>query len=137
MKAHTILMFGLLALLLTGCGNAGMFLSSNSTEVQLKEGNYKIVATNVTGEADQAYLFGVSYSWGITTNSIGLIPLGGSDLIYKEAREQLWGAFEQAHFPVEGKRLALVNVQYDSETTNFGIYTQAKVTITADVIEFD
>lgn len=137
MKPLNILLIGVVSVLILGCGHAGMFLASNTTQVNLKEGNYRVIATNVTGEASHAYLLGVSYSWGITTNAFGLIPIGGSSAIYKNAREQLWSNFEEDEYPVEGKSLALINVQYDSETTNFGIYTRAKVTLTADVIEFE
>lgn len=110
-----------------------MFVASNSTEVQLQQ----IVATNVTGTAESAYILGGSYSWGMVTNSMGLIPLKGSKTLYKDAREQLWTTFEAQHAPVEGRKLALVNIQYDAGTTNFVLYTKAKVTITADVIEFE
>ncbi|MEQ8523170.1 MAG: hypothetical protein RIB15_00640 [Gracilimonas sp.] len=137
MKSYTLLALLVSVLLFTGCGNAGMFVASNSTEVQLKEGNYTIVAKNVTGTAESAYILGGSYSWGMATNSMGLIPLDGSKTLYKDARENLWTNFEAQNSPAEGRKLALVNIQYDSGTTNFVLYTKAKVTITADVIEFE
>lgn len=103
----------------------------------MREGNYHIVAKNVTGSAKSAFILGVSHSWGITTQSFGLIPLKGSKTLYKDAREALWTTFEEKHTSVEGKKLALVNVQYDAATTNYIFYTQATITITADVIEFE
>ncbi len=132
------LLFALFAFsFLSGCGNSGAFIASNSTEVQLREGNYHIVAKNVTGSAKSAFILGGSHSWGIATQSFGLIPLKGSKTLYKDAREALWTTFEEKHTSVEGKKLALVNVQYDAATRNYILYTQAKITITADVIEFE
>lgn len=137
MKRHSLLSLFLLSFLFTGCGNSGVFISTNSTQVQLQEGNYQIVAKNITGSAKSAYLLGGSVSWGITTNSFGLIPLRGSKTLYKNAREQLWTIFEQQYGPVNGKKLALVNIQYDAATSNYLFYTDAEITITADVIEFE
>lgn len=137
MKSYTILSLLMVTLLFAGCGNAGVFVASNSTEVQLQEGNFTIAAKNITGSAETAYLFGVSYSWGMATNSMGLIPIGGTKTLYKDAREALWNNFETEYSSVEGRKLALVNIQYDAATSNFILYTGAKVTITADVIEFE
>tara|TARA_R110002096_G_scaffold52194_1_gene136128 strand:- start:2774 stop:3187 length:414 start_codon:yes stop_codon:yes gene_type:complete len=137
MKSYLIIILIALAFLLTGCGNTGMFVASNSTEVQLKEGNYTIVAKNVTGTSEISYLIGASYSWGIATNSVGIIPLDRNKMIYKEARESLWDNFEKQGESIEGRSLALINIQYDSNTTNFLVYTKASVSITADIIEFE
>lgn len=133
------LLFGLLvfSFIISGCGNSGAFIASNSTEVQLSEGNYHIVAKNVTGSAKSAFILGGSHSWGIATQSFGLIPLEGSKTLYKDAREALWTTFEEEYTSVEGKKLALVNIQYDAATTNYILYTHAEITITADVIEFE
>lgn len=133
---QTILTLLTLGILLTGCGNSGAFIAGNSTQVQLKEGNYEIIAKNITGSAETAYILGLSHSWGITTQSFGLIPVKGTKTLYKDAREELWNLFEEQYSAVEGRQLALVNVQYDAATTNFILYTHARITITADVIEF-
>jgi hypothetical protein len=125
------------AFIVTGCGNSGAFLATHATQVQLGEGNYQIVAQNVTGSAQNAAILGLSHSWGLTTQSYGLIPLKGSKMMYKDAREALWTSFEELYGSAGGRKLALVNVQYDAATTNYIFYTQAKITITADVIEFD
>lgn len=136
MKSYTFIILMAVAFLLTGCGNAGMFVASNSTEVQLKEGNYTILAKNVTGTSETSYLFGASYSWGVATNSVGIIPLDGNKMLYKEARESLWDNFEKQGESIEGRTLALINIQYDSNTSNFVVFTKASVSITADIIEF-
>jgi hypothetical protein len=137
MKSYTFIILMAVAFLLTGCGNAGMFMASNSTEVQLKERNYTIVAKNVTGTSETSYLLGASYSWGVATNSIGIIPLDRNKMLYKEARESLWDNFEKQGESIEGRTLALINIQYDSNTANFIVYTKASVSITADIIEFE
>lgn len=137
MKPHSLLILLAAGLLLSACGHSGAFIASNSTQVQLQEGNYHIIAKNVTGSAESAYVLGISTSWGITTSSFGLIPLSGSKTLYKDAREELWTVFEEKYTPVENGKLALVNIQYDAATTNYLLYTKAKITITADVIEFE
>lgn len=137
MKNYSLFTLLIFSLFITGCGNSGAFIASNTTEVQLSEANYNIVAINVTGSAESAYILGGSHSWGLTTQSFGLIPLEGSKTLYKDAREDLWNTFEEQYSAVEGRKLALVNVQFDAATINYFVYTHAKITITADVIEFE
>lgn len=135
-KLILILLLTLAALTAAGCASAGMFPSANVTEVQLQRGNFKIVARNVTGEAEAGYLFGSSFSLGMSTNTFALFRVSGSGMLYKEALENLWKNFEASNGAIEGKRLALVNVRYDSEALNLFVYTQPKVMIRADVVEF-
>jgi len=119
-----------------GCASSGMFPSTNVTEVQLQRGNFKIVARNVSGEAEAGYLVGSSFSLGIYTNTLAVYRISGTGMLYKEALENLWKNYEATNGPVEGKSLALINVRYDSEALNLIVYTQPKVMIRADVIEF-
>lgn len=138
MKIRILSILALGLLVFSGCTNTGAFIATNSTQVELSEGNYTIVAKNVTGSAEASYIIGASTSWGVTTNVSGLFKLdGSSDMLYKDARENLWKAYEAEHGAVEGKKLALVNVQYDADTKNFIIYTKGKITMTADVVEFE
>tara|TARA_R110000868_G_scaffold37111_14_gene131656 strand:- start:69102 stop:69515 length:414 start_codon:yes stop_codon:yes gene_type:complete len=123
--------------ILTGCSNSGAFIATNSTTVELSEANYIISAKSVTGFAESSYLIGVSTSWGIATNANGLFKLKGTETLYKDAREDFWNKYEADHGSIEGRKLALVNVQFDSQTKNFVVYTYAKVTMTADVVEFE
>ncbi len=57
-------------------------------------------------------------------------------MLYKEALENLWKNYETANGPVEGKRLALINVRYDSDALNLIVYTQPKIIVRADIVEF-
>jgi hypothetical protein len=50
--------------------------------------------------------------------------------------EDLWSSFEAQHGPAEGRRLALVNVRYDSDATNLLLYSDLTLAIRADVVEF-
>jgi len=124
------------ALTLIGCASSGMFPSANLTDVQLQRGNFKIVAHNVSGESEAGYLFGESFPMGMATNTLAAFRVSGSGMLYKEALENLWKNYEATYGAVEGKRLALVNVRYDSEALNLLIYTRPKVMIRADVVEF-
>ena len=137
MKIRILSLLLLGTIVLSGCSNMGMFIASNSTQVELSEANYTLVATNVTGSAEAAYIIGVSNSWGLTTNVSGLFKMAGSsETLYKDARENLWKAYEAEHGSAEGKKLALVNIQYDADTKNFFVYTKGKITMTADIVEF-
>lgn len=137
MKLYTILSLFVLSFFVTGCGNSGAFLAANLTEVQLHKNNYQLKALNVTGTAEAAHILGVSHSFGLTTQTFGLIPLKGSETLYKDAREDLWRSYNEMYESPEGKSLALVNVEYDGATINYLLYTKARVTITADVVEFE
>ena len=124
------------AFLLSSCANTGMFLAMNNTAVELSESNYEIVATNVFGEAEAGYLLGLSFSAGAATNTFALARVSGSGMLYMEALENLWKDYEKTHSSVIGKKLALVNVRYDSDALNLILYTKAKISIRADVVEF-
>ena len=137
MRTKLLLTLLVAASLFTGCSNSGAFIATNATQVQLDNGDYKIVAKNITGEAESSYILGLSYSRGLISDSFGLIRLDGSTTLYKDAREELWNNFEAEYGPVEGRKLALVNVQFDGDNSNFILYTNCKVTIIADVIEFE
>lgn len=124
------------AILLSGCASSGLFFSMNNTAVELSENNYEIVATNVSGEAEAGYILGFSFSAGAATNTLALARVSGSGMIYMEALENLWKNYEEKHGSVIGKKLALVNVRYDSDALNLILYTKAKISIRADVVEF-
>lgn len=125
------------ALLLTGCTNSGAFLAANQTIVNLEEGNYSIAATNVTGEAQAGYILGLSYSTGLTANTLALARVDGTDKLYTDALENLWSNYEAEHGEVENGTLALANVRYDSDILNLILYTQVKITVRADIVEFN
>ncbi|MGM0589505.1 MAG: DUF6567 family protein [Bacteroidota bacterium] len=137
-RLNLIITLVISAVLVSACGNSGAFLASNTTEVHLKEANYNIVATNMSGMAETSYVIGASVSWGPTTNSYGLIPLGEATTtsLYKDAQDELWANIREAVGDIENRQLALVNVRYDASTANYFFYTWAKITVTADVIEF-
>lgn len=133
---------GLLAVLLgsltlTGCINSGAFYAANVTSVELGEDNYRIVATNVHGQAESGYLLGLSGSQGGYATTFALFRVQGDGLLYKAAVENLWAQFEAEHGPVGNRRLALVNVQFDADASNYlGIYSKSVVSVRADIVEF-
>jgi hypothetical protein len=124
------------ALLISGCSNVGQFLSANLTDVSLDEGNYEIVAKNVYGTAKASYLLGFSMSGGYASGTFALVRVSGTGMLYKEALEELWKNYEKDHGEVEGKKLALVNVRYDSDVLNLILYTELTIAIRADIVEF-
>ncbi len=125
-----------LGLAAAGCSTGGMFVAGNVTDVQLNKGNYKILARGVSGEATAGYLFGFSMPMGMATNTFAVARVGGTGMLYKEALDNLWKNFEAAHGSAEGKKLALINVHYDSDALNLFVYTQPRIILRADVVEF-
>lgn len=126
----------LLIFLATGCSSSGQFSSVNLTNVELSENNYRIVATSVSGEATAGYLLGISFGNGSNQATLALVRVKGEGLLYKEALENLWDNFEQEYGSPEGRKLALVNVRYDTDNLNLLVYTKPKISIRADIVEF-
>lgn len=119
-----------------GCATGGLFAAANLTDVRLQTGNFKVLARGVTGEATAGYLLGVTVPAGMVTNTIALARVEGTGMLYKEALDGLWKNFQLAHGPAEGKKLALINVHYDSDALNLLVYTKARLMVSADVVEF-
>lgn len=125
-----------LVVTLTGCISSGAFLSGNLTDVQLKEANYEIVATDVHGSASAGYLFGVSGGLGPSSTAFALVRVRGDGQLYQAALANLWANIESEYGQVKGDKLALVNVRYDVDALNLFVYTQPTLTVRADVVKF-
>ena len=138
MKLFYLPMFVIMScvIIFISCSNNGMFVGVNQTNVELSEANYKIVASNIMGQSRAGYLIGFSASFGSSTQTFALARIDGTGMLYKEALEDLWLKFEAEHGKIEGRKLALANVRYDSESLNLVLYTGVKVFIRADVVEF-
>lgn len=140
MKAKFFTPVFLLAMVIicSSCATSGLFTSAHITNVELSESNYKIVAKNVKGEAEAKYLLGFSGAFRGEMQTLALVRIAGEGLLYQQAMENLWKNFETRHSQtVEGRKLALVNVRYDSDALNvLLLYTKPKISIRADVIEF-
>ncbi|HET6569558.1 MAG TPA: DUF6567 family protein [Rhodothermales bacterium] len=123
---------------LTGCVTTGAFNSANLTNVELSQDNYRVVATNVSGEAEATYLLGLSAAMGMEMQTFALVRLSGNGMLYKAALDSLWRNFEARYGPVTDRALALVNVRYDSDALNvLGLFTRPRIGIRADVVEFN
>ena len=121
---------------LTGCFNSGRFLSTNVTDVKLSEANYNIIATDVTGNSRAGYILGLSFGSGADVGTTAVARVNGTGMLYQEALESLWQNFEKDHGPREDRRIAFVNVHYDTDILNLLFYTEVKLFIRADVVEF-
>jgi hypothetical protein len=60
----------------------------------------------------------------------------GTGMLYQEALSDLWKNVEEKYGDVEGKSLALINIRYDSDCLNLILFTQAKVIVRADIVQF-
>lgn len=125
-----------LSLLFAGCGSTGLTASGHVTNVQLTNPNFRVVATNVSGEASSEAVLGISYGFGMSTTQMALIPLTKDRMLYKTAMRKLWSGFEASNGAIANRRLALVNVRYDSESLNLFFYTKVTTVVVADVVEF-
>jgi len=127
----------LATLTFTGCISSGAFYAANITSVELGEDNFAIVATNVTGQSEAGYILGLSGSQGGYATTFALFRVEGDGLLYKAAVEDLWANFAERNGPVENRKLALVNVQFDADASNYlGLYTKSVVSVRADIVEF-
>lgn len=131
-----VLLFGL-AVLSTGCASSGLTASSHVTNVQLTNPNFHIVATSVSGEASSKGVLGVSVGFGMAASQMSIIPLTKDRMLYRAAMKDLWANFEKQNGPVANRRLALVNIRYDSECLNLFLFTRLTSNIVADVVEFE
>jgi len=113
-----------------------MFLSANVTNVRLSEDNYDIVAMNITGSSKAGYILGLTYAPGGQVSTTAIARVMGTGMLYQEALENLWENYEKEHGSREGKKIALVNVHYDTDILNLILYTEVKLFIRADVVEF-
>jgi hypothetical protein len=136
MKTKIILILSAAAMIFTSCTTNGMFASMSQTNVTLAEPNYEITAANIKGEASAGYLIGISYAMGPTAGTLALVRIQGDGLLYDKAIENLWENYKAKHGSIEGKKLALTNVRYDTDMINLLLYTKATVSIRADVVEF-
>jgi hypothetical protein len=123
--------------LLYSCTAGGAFLAHNTTSIELSDSNYQIVAKNLEGSSKAEYLIGMSYSSGFIATTFALVRVGGSAKLYDDAVRNLWDNYREKYGDTEGKKLALVNVRYDTDILNLFVYTQTKLYLNADVIEFE
>ena len=138
MKTLTLTFFlCFLMLFFYACSSTGVTASSHVTNVQLTSPNFRLVKANVTGEASSEAILGLSFSFGMATSQMAIIPLSKERMLYQAAMKRLWESFEATNGPVSGRRLALTNLRYDSDCLNVLVYTKAKTIIVADVVEFE
>lgn len=136
-KSRVSALIAVAGLLISGCASTGLTASSHLTNVQLHDANYRVVATNVSGEASSEALLGFSIGIGFGATQVALIPLDKNRLLYGTAMKSLWDNFESKHGPVVNRRLALVNMRYDSDALNLFFYTKVSTVLVADVVEFE
>lgn len=95
-------------------------MPSTETQVSLTHGNYKMIKAGAEGR---------SYGFRFL---LGIIPITAPSSA--SARADLYRNLDQ---PVNGKSIALVNVQEDRSTTWLLLFSIPKLVITGDVVEFN
>lgn len=136
MKQYYFAWFVIIPLLLSSCTTSGTFISSHRTSVELSDNNYNIVTESARGSSEATYLFGVSYSYGIVSQSISVARISGSPFLYQEALDDLWDHVYREYGDIKGEQLALTNVRYDSDILNLFLVSKIKLSVRADVIRF-
>jgi len=132
-----VAMLMVVSMCLCSCASTGVTASSHLTNVELGDPNFRIIATNVSGQASSKALLGFSLGVGLGTSQVALIPLNENRLLYGTAMKSLWDNFEASHGPAGNRRLALVNMRFDSEALNLVVYTKVTTVVVADVVEFE
>lgn len=118
LKKHVAVLF-VGALLLAGCGSTGSMPQSTGTDVSLRGNNYKIVKAGARGESSGFYL-------------LGFIPIVSPN--YADAKSSLYQSVGQS---LEGRSVALANQTHDRSTLYVILFSIPKITITADIVEFN
>jgi hypothetical protein len=131
-----VLPVALLVAALSGCASAGIFPAAHVSAVDLRDGNFQVVAVNVGGEAQAGYILGVSAAIFGEMRTVALARVMGTGRLYQEALADLWANFERQHGSAPGRSLALVNIRFDSEALNLILFTRPTVSVRADVVEF-
>lgn len=104
-----------ICIMATGCSMTGGYIGhSIQTEVQLGQANFDVVKS-ITGEAQADYYFGIGPSQ--------------QDLLAQAERNMI------AKAGLRGSQ-ALVNVTTDIKRTGFLIWSQKKVYVSAEVVQF-
>lgn len=127
----------MLAGVLMSCASTGLTTSGHVTNVQLTNPNFRVVATNVSGGASSKALLGVSVGFGMAASQLSIIPLTKDRKLYELAMRDMWSNFERSYGPPGKRRLALVNLRYDSESLNLFVFTRLTTNVVADVVEFE
>jgi len=130
-----LLLIGCTAVL-SGCATTGAYDAASITNVELSEGNYEVVATDVRGEASAGYILGLSFAAARQQQTLALARVSGTGELYGTALRDLWANFEDEHGSAEGRQLALTNVRTDTDALNLILYTSPTLSIRADVVEF-
>jgi hypothetical protein len=117
----TILVTGVGTVLLTGCASSGggRYDQTSTTDVNLTQGNYKVVKVNATGSSSGFRL-------------LGLIPF--SHPSYSEAKTDLYDSLGEN---LTGRSIALSNQSEDRSSLYLILFSIPKITISADIIEFN
>lgn len=111
----------LAAVILAGCtaNSAGNMSGSTGTDVSLRGNNYKVVKAGARGESSGFYL-------------LGFIPISSPN--YADAKAKLYDSVGQS---LEGRPVALANQTQDKSTLYLVLFSIPKITVTADIVEFN
>ncbi len=131
-----LLLFVGFVMVFSGCTTGGSFVALNLTNVELSDAETEIVARDIAGTSSAGYILGVSYSTGNMASTLALVRVDGTATLYDSAIRDIWKNFEANYGPVEGRKLALVNIRHDADILNLLVYTKTDLYIHADVVEF-
>lgn len=123
-KQSPILLIAPLAVVLlvtAGCASSRVEndMPSTETQVSLTHGNYKMIKAGAEGR---------SYGFRFL---LGVIPITAPSTA--AARADLYRHVDQ---PINGRSVALINVNEDRSTTWLLLFSVPKIVITGDVVEF-
>jgi len=119
--AISLVMFAVL-LQFTACTSTG-FSYATRTVANLDEKNFRVIKTNVRGASSRFSILGI------------LGPYASIPIISPTYAEAMAGLHRIAQ--IEGKAEVPVNLTVDVSYSNFLIFSIPRITICADIIEFD
>lgn len=132
-----IFALGLATLSLVSCTTSNIHQSLGQPEIKLAQGNYRVVATQLTGSS-----IGFHAATFLPTNATDIRaalqggPLGGFPVKSASESAALDEMYRNAG-DLRGRATAFVNLRTEVSGLNCLLFSFPKVTVKADLIEFD
>ncbi len=133
MKKTTLALIAVAASL-TSCTTSNIHQSLAQPEIKLSEGNYQVVATQISGSSTGLHL--ASFVPTSVRAALQGGPLGGFPVKAASESAAIDELYQNAGIQ-RGRATAFVNMRTEVSGLNCILFSLPKITVKADLIEFD
>lgn len=125
------------SLALVSCTTSNIHQSLAQPEIQLTEGNYQVVATQITGSSVGLHVATLIPASGYDVRrALNGGPLGGIPIKAASESAAIDELYQNAGIQ-RGRATAFVNMRTEVSGLNCILFAFPKITVKADLIEFD